>query len=177
MSTEVSTLSNTHYEEIANTLMQQLDQIAVAIPKLETGDRSGTVRFVRGHLNIPDDFLTTAVAALQQTQALQGTQLFDAAESRDTLQYLQAFQLFFNKLNSLRNIMAYTLWSKKASLATDALRIYGISKQIALKPGNIATAEHVSIMKQNLGKRGPKKASKQDGSDPKPPVTPPHTAS
>lgn len=164
-----STPPNSTHLDLVYALIGALDKFAAGVPGLQAGDHDGVAKFIRGHLNIPDGFLDKAAATLEQTPALQGTQLIDAGANRDFLEQYQAYKLLFDKLDAMRNIMAYTVWSKKSALATDALRIYGISKQIALKPGNIGTAQHVGVMKQELGRKGSRK-KKQPSSDPTTPA-------
>lgn len=162
--------TNPHLENVY-TLIAALDKFA-ATTDLHTGDREMMVKFVRGHLNVPEAFLDKAAAALEQTPALQGTELFSAAGNRDRLEDYKASQLLFDKLQSLTNIMLYTVWSKKATLAADSFRIYGLSKQIALQPGNINTAQHVTVMREELGRKGPRKKKEDPTPTPTPAPTP-----
>jgi len=156
----------TNFQQIADQLMLDVDKITAAIPKLAAGSHISTVKFVRGHLNIPNAFLASAISAVEQIDALSRTELFDSATGRETLQYVEAFKPLLVKLAALYDRLAYTLQSLKATLAADALRIYGLTKEIGLKPGNLATASVAASMKQDLGRKGVRKPKA------KPPTTP-----
>jgi hypothetical protein len=156
--TDQPTVALTPYQQTAVGVIAEIEKIVAAIPNLEAGIPPAMVKFVRGHLNVPTEFLATALASLEQSEALQGTKLFDVTATRDILQYLEAFKPVLDKVWSLGDTLAFTLWSKKAAGAASAYRIYGMSKQIALMGGgNTATASHVSNMKRDLGRSGRKK--------------------
>ena len=162
----------TFYQQLADSLMSEIDRIATAIPDLEANHPS-TGKFVRGHLNIPNGFIASAFAAVEQTASLQGTQKFDAAGARAALQFLDAFKPLLDRLTALRDSLEYTLWSKKASFAADALQIYAVSKALARDPGSAQgispVTSHVDVMKRDLGRRGGRRKTQS------PPVTPPST--
>jgi hypothetical protein len=162
----------TNFQQIADQLMLDVDRITAAIPKLEAGSHISTVKFVRGHLNIPNAFFASAISAVEQIEALSRTGLFDSATGRETLQYVEAFKPLLVKLAALYDQLAYTLQSLKATLAADALRIYGLSKEIGLKPGNLATASVAASMKQDLGRKGGRKPKDKSPAPPATPTTP-----
>lgn len=164
--------SNPKHLDVVYSLIAELDKFSAAVPDITSGDHQVIVKFVRGHLNIPDPFLDKAAATLEQSTAIQGTQLFEPADNRDRLERYQAFKLLVDKLNGVLNTVQYTVWAQKSALATDALRIYGISKQIMLKPGNIAIVQHVVNMKQELGRKGPRKQQQPQPTDPTTPDAP-----
>lgn len=153
----------THYQQLADEFMKELDEIASIIPKLEASHIS-TATFVRTHLNISTEFLATAIAAVEQTPALQGVNKLDVAAARDTLQFIDAFRPVLDKVTSFANNLRFTIASRKASLTADALQIYDIAKGVARDPGSAAVASLVANMKRDLGRRGRRKA---------PTVTPP----
>jgi hypothetical protein len=78
----------TFYKQLADEFMKELDEIAPIIPQLEAAHIS-TVNFVRSHLNVPIKFLATAIAAVEQTAALQAVNKLDVLAGRDTLQFSQ----------------------------------------------------------------------------------------
>ena len=166
---EEPTAALTPYQQTAAGVIADLNKAIAAIPKLEAGIPPAMVKFVRGHLNVPNEFLATALATLEQSDALQGTKVFDAAATRDELQYLEAFKPVLDKVWGLGDVLGYTLWSKKASIASSAYRIYGIAKQIALTGGSTASVSHVSNMKRDLGRSGRRKKAQTQ--------TPPATGS
>jgi len=146
----------THYQQLADAFMKDLDEIASIIPKLEASHIS-TATFVRTHLNIPTEFLATAIAAVEQTPALQGVDKLDVAAARDTLQFIEAFRPVLDKVSAFASSLRFTMNSRKASLALDALQIYDIAKGVARDPGSAAVASLVANMKRDLGRAGRRK--------------------
>ncbi|MDQ3283585.1 MAG: hypothetical protein M3Q69_19455 [Acidobacteriota bacterium] len=148
----------THYQQLADAFMKDLDEIATTIPKLEASHAS-TASFVRSHLNVSNDFLATAIAAVEQTPALQGVDKLDVLAARDTLQFIEAFRPVLDKVSAFASHLKFTIASRKASLAADALQIYDIAKGVSRDPGSAAVASLVANMKRDLGRRGPAKAT------------------
>ncbi len=148
----------THYQQLADNFSKALDEIAQIIPKLEI-THPATANFVRSHLNVPTEFLATAIAAVEQTPELQGVNKLDVTAARDTLQFIEAFRPVQDKVTAFANSLKFTMASRKASLAADALQIYSIAKGVARDPGAAAVASLVSNLKRDLGRRGRAKGS------------------
>lgn len=151
--TSTATPTITFYKQLADEFMKELDEIAPIIPQLEAAHIS-TVNFVRSHLNVPIEFLATAIAAVEQTPALQAVNKLDVLAGRDTLQFIEAFRPVLDKVSAFTNALKFTIASRKASLAADSLQIYDIAKGLARDPGSAAIASVVANMKRDLGKRG-----------------------
>jgi hypothetical protein len=151
--TVTATPTITFYKQLADEFMKELDEIAPIIPQLEAAHIS-TVNFVRSHLNVPVKFLATAIAAVEQTPALQAVNKLDVLAGRDTLQFIEAFLPVLDKVSGFTNVLKFTIASRKASLAADSLQIYDIAKGLARDPGSAAIASVVANMKRDLGKRG-----------------------
>lgn len=151
--TPTATPTITFYKQLADEFMRELDEIAPIIPQLEAAHIS-TVNFVRSHLNVPIKFLATAIAAVEQTPALQAVNKLDVLAGRDTLQFIEAFLPVLDKVSAFTNALKFTIASRKASLAADSLQIYDIAKGLARDPGSAAIASVVANMKRDLGKRG-----------------------
>jgi len=161
----------THYQQLADDFSKALDQIVQIIPKLEI-THPATANFVRSHLNVPTEFLATAIAAVEQTTELQHINKLDVAAARDTLQFIEAFRPVQDKVTALASSLKFTMASRKASLAADALQIYNIAKGIARDPGAAAVASLVQNLKRDLGRRGRAKGSVAASRQPAPPFTP-----
>lgn len=143
----------TRYQQLAAEFTAALDEIATIIPKLEAAHIS-TANFVRSHLNVPIEFLATVTAAVDQTAELQGVRKLDVNAARDTLQFLDAFRPVLDKVTAFAKNLQFTMNSRKASLASDALQIYVIAKGIARDPNSATVASLVQNMKRDLGRRG-----------------------
>ncbi|HEV7764670.1 MAG TPA: hypothetical protein VGQ76_06690 [Thermoanaerobaculia bacterium] len=141
----------TFCKQLADEFMRELDEIATIIPQLETSHTS-TANFVRSHVNIPNEFLATAVAAVEQTPALQTVNKLDVLAARDTLQFIEAFRPVLDKVSAFASALKFTLASRKALLAVDALQIYDIAKGLARDPGGAALVSVVANLKRDLGR-------------------------
>ena len=143
----------THYQQLADQFSKALDDIAAIIPKLES-THAATANFVRSHLNVPTEFLATAIAAVEQVPELQNVNKLDVAAARDTLQFIEAFRPVQDKVTAFASSLKFTMASRKATLAADALQIYSIAKGVARDPGSAGVASIVANLKRDLGRRG-----------------------
>lgn len=143
----------THYQAVAAEFMTALDEIAQIIPKLEAIHVS-TANLVRSRLNVPNEFLATVTAAVEQVPELQSINKLDVNAARDTLQFLEAFRPVRDKVDAFAKNLKYTMDSRKAKLATDSLLTYDVAKGLARDPNSATIASLVANMKRDLGRRG-----------------------
>ncbi len=143
----------THYQQLADQFSKALDDLAAIVPQLEASHAT-TANFVRSHLNVPTEFLATAIAAVEEVPELQNVNKLDVVSARDTLQFIEAFRPVQDKLTAFANTLKFTMASRKATLAADALQIYSIAKGIARDPGSAAVVSLVANLKRDLGRRG-----------------------
>ena len=154
------------YAQIATGVIAEIAKMSTTIPYLEPGLPPSMVKFVRGHLNVPNEFVATAAATVDQNSSLQGLNRFDTAATKEILRYIEAFQPVASRFYAIGDALAYTIWTKKASAAAAAFRIYAIAKQLALIDGDATAQTHVADMKQALGRTNRKK--KVDAPQPQP---------
>lgn len=143
----------THYQQVAAEFMSALDEIAQIIPKLEAIHVS-TANLVRSRLNVPNEFLATVTAAVEQVAELQAINKLDVNAARDTIQFLEAFRPVRDKVDAFAKNLKYTMDSRKAKLATDSLLTYDVAKGLARDPNSATIASLVQNMKRDLGRRG-----------------------
>jgi hypothetical protein len=143
----------TFYQQVADQFMKDLDATMAAIPALEISHVT-KVKFVNGHLNVPEPFLATVTAAVEQTPALQAVKKLDVISGRDRLQYIAAFRPVRDKVAAFLDMIDFTIASKQASLASESLQVYYIAKGLARDEGGADIALHVENMKRDLGRRG-----------------------
>lgn len=151
--TDTVTPTITHYQQVAAEFMAALDEIAKIIPKLEAVHVS-TANLVRSRLNVPNEFLATVTAAVEQTPELQAVNKLSVNEARDTLQFLEAFRPVRDKVDAFAKNLKHTMDSRKATLATQSLQVYDIAKGVARDPNSATVAALVANMKRDLGRRG-----------------------
>jgi len=162
----------THYQQLADQFSKALDDIVAIIPKLES-THIATANFVRSHLNVPTEFLATAIAAVEQVPELQSVNKLDVAAARDTLQFIEAFRPVQDKVTAFASSLKFTMSSRKATLAADALQVYSIIKGLARDPGSAGIASFVANLKRDLGRRGrPKNPVAAAKPSPGPIITP-----
>lgn len=149
----IPTPTVTHYQQVAAEFMSALDEISQIIPKLEAIHVS-TANLVRSRLNVPNEFLATVTAAVEQVPELQAIQKLDVNSAHDTLQFLEAFRPVRDKVDAFAKNLKYTMDSRKASLATDSLLTYDVAKGLARDPKSATIASLVANMKRDLGRRG-----------------------
>ena len=149
----IPTPTITHYQQVAAEFMSALDEISQIIPKLEAIHVS-TANLVRSRLNVPNEFLATVTAAVEQVPELQAIQKLDVNAAHDTLQFLEAFRPVRDKVDAFAKNLKYTMDSRKAKLATDSLLTYDVAKGLARDPNSATIASLVANMKRDLGRRG-----------------------
>lgn len=152
---ETPNLTITRYQQLATEFMSGLDTLAAIIPKLEVKHVT-TANLVKAHQNIPNPFLASTVAAVEQSGELQVLKKLDVPSSRDTLQFIEAFRTVADKLNGVAQSLEFTLRSRKATLAVAALKIYDLAKSISRDPGSAGMALHVANMKRDLNRQRPR---------------------
>jgi hypothetical protein len=143
----------TYHQQLAAELMESLDQFAARIPGLE-GAHESKMDFVRSHVNVPFEFLGSAIAAVEQTPELQAGHRLDVDDARDALQFIAAFRPAADKLALILGMLRFTLASRKAGLAAEALQIYSLAKGYARDPQGAEIGNHVANMRRDLGRSG-----------------------
>ncbi|HSY49112.1 MAG TPA: hypothetical protein VLC46_09900 [Thermoanaerobaculia bacterium] len=175
----VQTPTITHYQQIAENLAKAIDDMLAIIPTFVEA-HPDTKAFVNRHLNVPLQFIATAVAAVEANPTLQGTSSFDVTEARDALQFIDAFRPMEDKLRDAMQNLGFSMDSRKANAAIGALQVYAIAKGVARSPLSTTVAAHVSNLRRDLGrvgKAGRKKATQTPGTPAPVPAVPKPAAS
>jgi len=140
----------THYEDVSAQVTALVNQVAAAIPYLEA-PHPGTLPFVRAQKSVPINFVATVTASVDANPELQ-VQQFDVSAAKDMLQYDAAFQPLLLKVQGLARDLKFSLDSRKASAAADALQMYAIAKGISRATDSPKVVEHVLNMQNALGR-------------------------
>lgn len=143
----------TYHQDLAAEVIRALDEIERNLP-VPTPSRATPPNFVRSHVNIPFDFLGSAIAAVDATPDLQVIHRLDVEHARETLQFIEAFRPVADRVDALQQVLRSALSSSKASLAADALQIYAIAKGFARDLQGTDSAVHVENMRRDLGRTG-----------------------
>lgn len=153
---QTSTL--THYQEVASNLIEALDAFVTAIPKLGEAEAS-EAKQVRRNLNVPDAFCRTAIAAAGQNPELETVKVH-AEKNRNRLQFLEAFRLVDDKIDTVSRRLKHALFAVKSEVAGDSLEVYRMVRaRVKRSPALAALAE---ALKRDLGRRVPTKAEREE---------------
>jgi hypothetical protein len=161
----------TAYEQLVANLKDAIDALGAQIPELQTPHPAIT-SFVRSHQNVPLEFTSSAVAAVQDTPILQAANTLDVNEVRGALQFIGAFQPLYEKVSLLAQNLKFTIMERRAQTTFKAQRVYGMAKQLGRDP-NSTIAGHVKIMQQHLQKNRRKSTTKSPAPTPAPVTTAP----
>jgi hypothetical protein len=151
------TLTTTRYQEIAAQFISGMDALTATIPKLEV-EHPAALEIVRGSIGIRDAFLGSSIAAAEQVPDIRMLNTLDVAAGHDVMQFIEAFRPVLDKIAAVGRNIKFTMRSRKAVLAADALRVYDLAKSVARDPRKAAVVAHVRNMKRDLARPGrPKK--------------------
>jgi hypothetical protein len=157
------------YAEAAAAFMKALDVLEATIPSpVEEVDPA--LQPAGAHLAIPLSFLGSAITATAQTPDLLGSGQLDPADGQDTQQLLLSFRPVLNRAVHFAETLKKTLDTRQARLATNALKIYAISKAMLKHRTDQKLHDHVRDMGRDLGRFGRKPKAK--AGPPAPPASP-----
>jgi len=159
----------THYEQVAANVSKAIDELLALIPNFVASHPS-TKGFVRAQKSVSDDFLISAIAAVEESPELQALNQFDVTQARDALQFSQAFRPIKDKLNAGAANVGFSIDLRRANVISPALQAYDLIKGLARNPAGTTAASHAGNLKRDLGRSG--KRRKKAGSAPAPTVPP-----
>jgi len=149
------------YQELVADVITALDRILEIMPKIDEAEASG--RKVAGsRLGVPDAFLATTAAAVEQSPELAAMKKLDPSTTRDNIQYREALRPLYDKVVTVGRRLYFTLLWMKDSDVADALQIYRIAKELASDRRSPLMTALVANMKRDLGKKVPTKADREE---------------
>jgi hypothetical protein len=163
----------TFYQKAADDFMKAIDAVIPIIPKLEILHPQDA-DFVKSHLNVPLQFLDTAISVVEQTPDLQALRKMDAKASRDVLQFNQAFRPAWDKVIAVAQAIKDTMDTGLANVVVDSFQVYALVKAMSRDPRSAALVVHLKNLRRDLGRSGRStKASAKPEQPPSAPETPP----
>jgi ABC-type transporter Mla subunit MlaD len=150
--TSPTTPTVTHYQQLADEFTRRMDEIIAIIPRLEAAHKT-TSPFVRSHQRVPKVFLATAISEVERHAPLKALNKLDPVNSRDALQFVDAFGPVLDRVSAFRKMLRFTLMARKATVAADALQIYYLAKGLSRDPNSAELLSVVENLKRDLGKR------------------------
>lgn len=142
----------TYYQQLANDVVKAIDALAAAMPPLEASHPT-TADFVRSHLNVSPSNLAEVVAMVEQNPELLATNKLSPAESRDDLQFAEAFGPVGQKLIAVGKTVVFTVSSKLAGVTATSQQVRAVTDALARDPGSSHLVPVAARMKKILGHR------------------------
>jgi hypothetical protein len=155
----------THYQQVAANLNKAIDDMLALMPNF-VESHPATKGVVRSQRSVSNDFIVSAIAAVEQNPEIDGLHDFDVAEARDLLQFSEAFRPMKDKLDAAAINVGFSIDHRRANVVEPALQVYALTKGLARNPARTSAAAHAANLKRDLGRKGGRKKK----------VTPPPTA-
>jgi hypothetical protein len=146
----------THYQQVAANLNKAIDDMLALMPNF-VESHPATKGVVRAQRSVSNDFIVSAIAAVEQNPEIDGLHDFDVAEARDTLQFSEAFRPMKDKLNAAAINVEFSIDHRRANVVEPALQVYALTKGLARNPARTSAAAHAANLKRDLGRKGRKK--------------------
>jgi hypothetical protein len=143
-------------ERKARAVRRALKEAAKRIPGLKAPHQA-TARRLSGHRTVPKKFIEGIMSAVDAIEELRSVGTFDVDEARAALQFRAAFRPVADQLALMLSSLNYTIDSRIAPVAADALQTYTIAKGLARDGKNRNLTYRLRGLKADLGRKGPRK--------------------
>lgn len=155
------------HAESAQILIDKIRTLRSEIPRLTTADLGDGRSLTAGA--VPDRFVESASAAMQNNQRLEQIGGTDAATLRDAYAFALSFDPVVQELKALTLLVEHTIRLQRNEAGIVALDTYNNAKRLSRRKDGAELRPFVDDMRDKLGKKGrPRKAS----SDPVPAPVP-----
>jgi hypothetical protein len=162
-------LVRTKYNDLADHYNSVIDGLVGEFPVPFVIRHAKNSKFVDIHSGVPLKVISTAIAAVERSPELLGVKGFSAAEARDRMQLLEAFEGTADRAEAFAADLRFTIKLTRAQLASASLQIYGMAKTLGRDPENAEIAVHAANLGRDLGRKGTgrkKEEKKQPGTPP-----------
>jgi hypothetical protein len=169
MLTKTNTPPSPH-AEAAKALIDKIRDLRDEIPRFTT-EGLGDQRAMNGG-SVPEKFVESTSAAIQQSARLEQAAGADATTVRDAWAYALAYEPVVQELLAMAKFLAHSIRLQRKEAGFCALDVYSIAKRLARREDGSELRPFVEDMRIKLGK---KRASRKTTSDPVPapvPVSP-----
>lgn len=146
------TPTTTYYQQLADDALKAIEALAAAMPPLEASHPM-TAGFVRSHRNVSASNIAEIVAMVEQNPELLATGKLPPAESRDDLQFAEAFGPIGQRLIAVGKTVVFTTESKLASLTASSQQVRAVTEALVRDPGSSHLIPVSIRMKKLLGHR------------------------
>jgi len=156
---EKATPTVTQSERQAALVRKVLKEAAKRIPGLKA-PHSSTARRLSGHRTVPKEFIRGIMSAVDGVAELRALGKFDLDEAHAAFQFEAAFRPVADQLALMLASLNYTIDSRIAGVAVEALQAYTLAKGLARDGRNRNLTTRLRSLKRDLGRKGPRKKKK-----------------
>lgn len=170
-----ATAAPSQHVESARILIEKIRALRNEIPRFTT-ERLGDGRSLTAGV-VPEKFLESASASIQNNTRLEEIAGADAMTLRDSYAYALAFDPVVQELKALVMFLEHSIRLQRNEAGIVALDMYNSAKRLAKRPGGAELKPFVEDMRGKL-KKGRRKANPDDDTvEPAPvPSAPPKAA-
>jgi hypothetical protein len=113
----------------------------------------------RNGQSVPEKFLESASAAVQNSSRLEAAGGADATSLRDAYAYAIAFEPLVEEIFALGRFLANSISVQRTEAGVCALDVYSLAKRISKRKDGVELIPFVEDMQNKLGKKPSRKAS------------------
>ena len=140
------TPTTTLYQKLAAAMISSMEATAAEVPGY--GDDLSDVGRVQKLL--PRDVIAMAVFAVEGSEELTGIDLLNSVETRDTLQFSEAFRPAVDHILGIARRLTLMMDVREARAGRAALNIYGVMRRLVRNPDNTHLVAHVERIRAEL---------------------------
>ena len=149
----------TEAEQLAAWVAAVLDGVAARIPDLRAPDPE-SVRRVRGARTISREFMTSMIAMVDTTPAVQALGTFDSDKARIALQNRDGLRMISERLAILQAKVNHTIEAQWADVAADASATYRMASALS-KTYNPELTPQIKVLRGHLRRKNTTKGKKK----------------
>lgn len=150
----VSETPATPHHEAAQAFIEQLRRMREAIPHFAIPTRKGNRRTVSSVAALPPEFVELAAVARTNNPALTRGDATTPAETRDLMNFADAFQPLADELEAMAQFIRFSADSARDKAGSEALTTYALARRLATRPEYAALVPYVADLRRALGGRG-----------------------
>ena len=169
--TPIPTLS---HAEVARQAIERIRQ-ALEVTGSTTLTDTAEHRRLNPLARVTDEMLERAAASLDTYPSLAATSEFTSAQIRDVIALSLAYRSIVDEFRLATRKLVQRITTIRAEVGEQALKIYGVAKQLNRPAQKAMLVPHVVAMRQAMGRRGPGRKTLPPPADGTPPAngTPP----
>ena len=167
-----ATMAPSPHAEAAKALIDKVRGMRAEIPHF-TIEGLGDFRALNGG-SVPEAFVESVSAAVQQSVRLEQVAGADATTLRDAWAYAVAYEPVVQELLAMAKFLAHSIRVRRNDAGVSALDVYQLATRLSKRKDGAELKPYVDDMRDKLGKKGrPRKASSDPVTPAPVPVPPP----